>query len=31
VAGKTLPKRIVTEESVFPMEVAAEELPKRKY
>src|SRR5262245_36866218 len=31
VAGKTLPKRIVTEESVFPMEVAAQELPKRKY
>jgi simple sugar transport system substrate-binding protein len=31
VAGKTLPKRIVTEESVFPKEVAAQELPKRKY
>jgi ABC-type sugar transport system substrate-binding protein len=31
VAGKTLPKRIVTEESVFPREVAAQELPKRKY
>ena len=30
-AGKTLPKRIVTEESVFPMEVAAKEFPKRKY
>jgi ABC-type sugar transport system substrate-binding protein len=30
-AGKTLPKRIVTEESVFPMEVAAREFPKRKY
>jgi ABC-type sugar transport system substrate-binding protein len=31
MAGKTLPKRIVTEESVFPREVAAQELPKRKY
>jgi galactofuranose transport system substrate-binding protein len=31
VAGKTLPKRIVTEESVFPKEVAAQEFPKRKY
>jgi hypothetical protein len=31
VAGKALPKRIVTEESVFPREVAAQELPKRKY
>jgi galactofuranose transport system substrate-binding protein len=30
-AGKTLPKRIVTEESIFPMEVAAKEFPKRKY
>lgn len=30
-AGKTLPKRIVTEESVFPMEVAAKEFPSRKY
>ncbi|WP_437738306.1 ABC transporter substrate-binding protein [Sorangium sp. So ce1335] len=30
-AGKTLPKRIVTEEGVFPMETAAQELPKRKY
>ena len=30
-AGKSIPKRIVTEESVFPMEVAAQELPKRKY
>jgi len=30
-AGKAIPKRIVTEESVFPMEVAAQELPKRKY
>jgi simple sugar transport system substrate-binding protein len=31
VAGKTLPKRIVTEESVFPKEVAAQEFPNRKY
>jgi simple sugar transport system substrate-binding protein len=31
VAGKPIPKRIVTEESVFPREVAAQELPKRKY
>jgi ABC-type sugar transport system substrate-binding protein len=31
VAGKTLPKRIVTEESVFPMETAKQEYPKRKY
>ncbi|WP_140626778.1 ABC transporter substrate-binding protein [Methylibium rhizosphaerae] len=30
-AGKTLPKRIVTEESIFPMDVAAKEFPKRKY
>jgi ABC-type sugar transport system substrate-binding protein len=30
-AGKPLPKRIVTEESIFPMEVAAKEFPKRKY
>ncbi|HWP19084.1 MAG TPA: ABC transporter substrate-binding protein [Burkholderiaceae bacterium] len=30
-AGKTLPKRIVTEEGIFPMEVAAQEFPKRKY
>ena len=30
-AGKTLPKRIVTEEGVFPMEVAAKEFPTRKY
>ncbi|CAN5477589.1 ABC transporter substrate-binding protein [soil metagenome] len=30
-AGKPLPKRIVTEESIFPMEVAAAEFPKRKY
>ncbi|KYG06212.1 LacI family transcriptional regulator [Sorangium cellulosum] len=31
MAGKTLPKRIVTEEGVFPMETAAAEFPKRKY
>jgi galactofuranose transport system substrate-binding protein len=31
VAGKTLPKRIVTVEGVFPMEVAAKEFPNRKY
>ena len=31
VAGKPLPKRIVTEESVFPREIAAQEFPKRKY
>src|SRR5690242_5549527 len=30
-AGKALPKRIVTEESVFPMETAAKEFPNRKY
>jgi ABC-type sugar transport system substrate-binding protein len=30
-AGKPLPKRIVTEETIFPMEVAAREFPKRKY
>lgn len=30
-AGKTLPKRIVTKESVFPADVAAKELPNRKY
>ena len=30
-AGKTLPKRIVTEEGVFPQEVAKKELPNRKY
>ncbi|HTT11942.1 MAG TPA: ABC transporter substrate-binding protein [Burkholderiaceae bacterium] len=30
-AGKTLPRRIVTQESVFPMEVAAKEFPNRKY
>ena len=30
-AGKTLPKRIVTEESIFPMETAAKVFPSRKY
>ena len=30
-AGKTLPRRIVTEEGIFPMEVAAKEFAKRKY
>ncbi|MEW6343907.1 MAG: ABC transporter substrate-binding protein [Pseudomonadota bacterium] len=31
VAGKQLPKRIVTNETVFPMSVAAQVLPQRKY
>ncbi|MDQ7976191.1 ABC transporter substrate-binding protein [Paraburkholderia sp. SARCC-3016] len=31
VAGKQLPKRITTEETVFPMSVAAQVLPTRKY
>jgi simple sugar transport system substrate-binding protein len=31
VAGKQLPKRIVTQEGIFPMEVAKAEFPKRKY
>lgn len=31
VAGKSLPKRINTEEGVFPMETAAKEFPNRKY
>jgi simple sugar transport system substrate-binding protein len=31
VAGKPLPKRIVTKETVFPMEVASKEFPNRKY
>jgi galactofuranose transport system substrate-binding protein len=31
VAGKPVAKRIVTEESVFPKEIAAQELPQRKY
>jgi simple sugar transport system substrate-binding protein len=31
IAGKPIPKRIVTEESVFPKETAAQILPTRKY
>ncbi|WP_375542183.1 ABC transporter substrate-binding protein [Paraburkholderia sp. CNPSo 3274] len=31
VAGKQLPKRIVTNETVFPEDVAAQVLPSRKY
>jgi ABC-type sugar transport system substrate-binding protein len=31
VAGKAIPKRIVTEEGIFPMETAAKEFPKRTY
>ena len=31
LAGKPLPKRIVTQEGIFPMDVAAREFPKRKY
>ena len=31
VAGKPIEKRIVTAESVFPREIAAQELPNRKY
>ncbi len=31
IAGKPVPKRIVTDEGIFPMEVAAKEFPKRKY
>jgi simple sugar transport system substrate-binding protein len=31
VAGKPLPKRIVTQESIYPMDVAAKEFPNRKY
>ncbi len=31
MAGKELPKRIVTNEGVFPAEVAEETLPTRKY
>jgi ABC-type sugar transport system substrate-binding protein len=30
-AGKAIPRRIVTEESVFPMETAAEVFPTRRY
>ena len=29
--GQDLPKRIVTQEGVFPVEVAAKEFPNRKY
>jgi simple sugar transport system substrate-binding protein len=31
VAKKPLPKRIVTQEGVFPKEIAAQEFPKRRY
>jgi ABC-type sugar transport system substrate-binding protein len=31
MAGKQLPKRIVTQEGVFPQETAAKEFPNRKY
>jgi len=31
VAGKPVPRRIVTEESIFPMETAREVFPTRKY
>ncbi len=31
VAGKSIPKRIVTEEGIFTMDVAAKEFPKRQY
>jgi simple sugar transport system substrate-binding protein len=31
VAGKEVPKRITTQEGVFPAEVAAKEFPNRKY
>ncbi len=31
LAGKSVPKRIVTEEGVFPQETAQKELPNRKY
>jgi simple sugar transport system substrate-binding protein len=31
IAGKPVPKRIVTTEGIFPMEVAAKEFPTRKY
>ncbi|MBZ4646834.1 MAG: LacI family transcription regulator [Clostridia bacterium] len=31
VAGKEVPKRIVTEEGIFPAEVAEKEFPNRKY
>ena len=31
VAGKQVPRKILTKEGVFPMEVAAKEFPNRKY
>ena len=31
VAGKPVPRKILTKEGVFPMEVAAKEFPNRKY
>ena len=31
LAGKPVPKRIVTKEGIFPMDVAAKEFPNRKY
>jgi simple sugar transport system substrate-binding protein len=31
MAGKTLPRRIVTKEGIFTMDVAAKEFPSRKY
>ena len=31
VAGKAVPKRVTVNEAVFPAEVAAKELPNRKY
>jgi simple sugar transport system substrate-binding protein len=31
VAGRPVPKRIVTQEGIFPMESAAKEFPNRKY
>jgi galactofuranose transport system substrate-binding protein len=30
-AGKTIPRRIITQEGVFPKETAAQEFPNRKY
>jgi galactofuranose transport system substrate-binding protein len=31
MAGKELPRRIVTKEGIFPMETALKEFPSRKY
>jgi galactofuranose transport system substrate-binding protein len=31
MAGKELPRRIVTKEGIFPMETAMKEFPSRKY